>query len=64
MKARIIPPPERADDRTEEEKRADLEALFKRIEVTNMMRSIMSKEGGLYYDFPGSPIVPDNFGVS
>ena len=64
MKARIIPPPERVDNRTDEEKQEDLENLYKHIEVMNMLNSVIAERNRAYLDFPGSPIVPDNFGLN
>ena len=51
MKARIIPPPERADDRTEEEKKAAVERLFGHIEITNKLR-LMTMAAGYDYCTP------------
>jgi len=49
MKARIIPPPERVDNRTEEEKQADLEKLYRHIEVTNRLRLSCQQASGEDY---------------
>ena len=62
MKAHIIPPPERVDDRTQEQKQRDLEILYKHIKITNQLRIMTAAAGFDYREFPGSPVVPDNFG--